>query len=330
MRKSKQTYQQFLEKRHSKHQVSEGLLSKIVEKATGQKTKTRERLIKGENSEVYDIKTDDSQEIVIRICRNEWSDYEAETWAIGKCKELGLPVPRVLFVGEITDGTETVRVSVLEKLPGVSLGEIKSGDKKTLKNIVLQAGEMLSTIHTIKLTKFGGLDKEGNGRFETYREYIEDRLDKVDKFGRSEAKTGISDKLIQKALKIIKANDAVFDEVSQSVLLHNDFSPKHILVANGKITGIIDFETVHGGYPLQEMARWDYYWGEKFPLSWLVEGYKNKELIGDDFDFKIHLFRMIFCLHVSVYYAETGNNPGLDHAKVELVRDLEYFKKARI
>ena len=321
----KQTYQEFLEERHGKHQVSDSLLSMIVKKATGQIIKTKSRLIKGENSEVYDIETDKDTKIIVRIARNEWSGFDSEEWALNQCRSLDIPIPKTLFVGEISQEKESVRVSVQNKLPGIPLNEIEGKDENFKKKIIVQAGDILNKIHTIKVEKFGSLDDKGNGSFSIYREYMEDRAKNVPRLINLEVKTDISGKDISQALEIIKNNDSWFDDVTQSILLHNDFSPKHLLVDEDKITGLIDFETVQGGDPLQEFARWNYYYGEEFPLEWLVEGYGESDLLDNDFESKIHFLRLHFCLNVIDYYEMTENYPGLAHAKQELEKDLKYF-----
>lgn len=319
------TYQEFLEERHRKFTTPDGVVAEIVKSAVNSPILEKEKLVKGENSEVYSVKTQKG-EIVLRISRQNDPTFDTEEWAIRQCAVIGLPVPKVLYLEEKDVEGQHLSFCVESKLPGVPLNEL-SIDGDDLQNVLKQAGEFLKEIHTIKIDGFGGIDKEGKGEFSTFSDYINDKVESWKRLLDISDKIDIDQEDIKRAIDIVQSFRDFYDSIDKSVLLHNDYSPKHLLILDNKVVGIIDFETVIGGTPLQELARWDYYFGEEYPLKYLLEGYGNKDIIRDDFEEKIHLFRLVFGLSIIDWYEMDGNHHGMNHAKRELKRDLEYFRR---
>ncbi len=110
-------------------------------------------------------------------------------------------------------------------------------------------------------------------------------------------------------------------------LTHNDLCAKHILVANGTVSGIIDFGEVAGSEPLSDFVRWDYYDGARFPLDWLQEGYTNKQVFEPPFTQRLHIKRIAFSLWVMRWYDMQGYAEGVADARAKFIRDLAYLEQ---
>lgn len=322
------TYQEFLEERHKKFVTPDKVISSIVKKAVNSDISGKKRLVKGENSEVYDVSTGKGS-IILRISRSEHPSFETEEWAIRQCQALGLPVPKVLYVDQERVDGQSLSFSVETKLPGESLDDLLRHGKLSkgqLSGVLRQAGELLARIHTIKIEGFGGIDKEGKGEFRSFADYMKDKIKKAKRLFEVAEKIKVNPGDISEAIKIIDSHRDFYGSVKESVLLHNDYSPKHILVEGGRITGLIDFETVIAGSPLLEFTRWEYYFGEDYPLKLLLDGYSDKQIFDDKFGERISLFRLAFGLDIMNWYEVDNHELGLNHARIELKNDLEYFK----
>ena len=105
-------------------------------------------------------------------------------------------------------------------------------------------------------------------------------------------------------------------------LTHNDFTAKHILVANAAISGIIDFGEVAGSEPLSDLVRWDYYDAARFPFEWLQEGYADKQVFDAHFARRLQIKRIAFSLWVLRWYDKHGYAEGVADARAKFVRDL--------
>ncbi len=309
-------YQQYLEEKHSKFNTPDEVVVEEVRKAVGSIPQTKKRLILGENSEVYDIKTEDNQDIIIRISRNDNPKFEAEEWAISKSKEAGVPAPDVLLTDRIEADGDNLAISVQRKLSGVPLSELaRTLTEEQLRNYVVKAGEILSRIHSVQTTGFGHLDSHGIAPYTSWERYMFSQIENAEGYIEAAKKVGYNPSQVEKALEILHNNRSVFQGIG-SRLTHGDYGPRHILITSDEITGIIDFENARGGDPVRDFAWWDYFRGEQMPLDWLKEGYSDKKVLDDlSFDKRLSLTKLHLGLSMLWYYSMEGNQSGIDHSK---------------
>ena len=104
--------------------------------------------------------------------------------------------------------------------------------------------------------------------------------------------------------------------------MHNDYGPKHFLIHEGKISGILDFENAEGGDPVREFARWDFFGQNKPEWGVLKEGYENQSLFEGDFQQRFQLWKIFLGVQHLEYYTKEQNPSGISLAKDRLTKDI--------
>jgi aminoglycoside phosphotransferase (APT) family kinase protein len=321
------SYQTFLKNLHKKFRTPEKIIAGEVFKATQQKLIKLERIIQGEVNEVYDVILQNGKHVIVRIARgDELWQFEKEKWAIDQCQSLNIPLPKILWVNTITAGNEKLAFNIEEKLAGKLLSTKADLPSEKRRLLVNHAGLILSRIHKVKTNYYGSINENGKEEFTKLADYLKDLYSKENDF----LEAAIKIKLDQSLIKVIfdfLLRRLDLGEYEYNVLLHHDFSPRHILVIEGNITGILDFGNVKSGYPIDDIAWWDYFEEEGFPTEWLIEGYSNKKLVNDSrFNDKLHYARLMMSLEFIYWFALVDHKHGAEHTKKEVKKDLKYFK----
>jgi Ser/Thr protein kinase RdoA (MazF antagonist) len=303
-------------------------LKSIVSIAIGGNVKKYKRILGGEVNEVYDVETKTGN-IIVRFSQ-EKDGFVLEKWAISESKKKGVPVPKILFVGDVKDGEKKITVIVESKIPGNSLTSLiakKQLSKKRIKNIVNQAGEMLAKIHLIVPSKFGRLHGVGVGSYDTWGSYVlrpttGKHLDKINKLA-SQIKIPL--KQIDSALQIIKTYKKTYSKVTPH-LLHGDYVSDHVFISDDKISGVIDFGFCISGDPLYDFSWWEYFNKGVLPTDWLIEGYKKQHALKKQPKLLIKTYKLRIAMGMIVYYGSENNKAGIALIKKNLKKDLEFFK----
>lgn len=328
MAKTKQDgYRKFLEEKHAKFATPRNVIDWVVQGVLGENTKALERVVDGEVNEVYFLDTE-SGRFVLRIARQNFVNFEAEKWAIEKCIKAGVPVPRVLGLVEKKAEGENLKFCVQERLPGVPLGwmygEIKE-DTTLIRSIVSMTGELTGKIHTVRPKKFGWINGDGIGYFNSWEDYLRNRRREKDVAVLACKRAGIDPKLAGLAADFVDRNEGKL-ELLDPRLLHMDIHPKHIMIQDNRVLGIIDFGNVTSGDPVYEFARFDYFNapnGLFRPLEWLLEGYPHKDSLPENFDERMKIYKLQLGLEHLDYYYDEGNMSGLKFVADKLVEDYK-------
>ncbi len=318
-------YQNYLEGIH-KVSVPEAILSHVVKKATGMEIGSKSRIVAGEVNEVYDITLSNSLSIILRISRNEFPDFLQEGWAIEQCKKKGVLVPEVISVQHETVSGKLLSFCVQKKLLGEPMdrGSIDYHDleKSLVNDLVFQAGEALSKIHSVPTRGFGGINQEGVGKVDDFKSLLSDKVSQLDEYLEISRRVSFPEKAIESAIGILAIKADKYKRVN-SVLNHGDFGPKHIMFSGKKITGIIDWGDASGHSAVHDFARWDYWFGEDLPLELLKKGYSDKKLFNNDFEELLRLIKLHIGLEVLWWYDVQGYKPNIEKAKKQLLLDLD-------
>ncbi|MCX6705527.1 MAG: phosphotransferase, partial [Candidatus Woesebacteria bacterium] len=114
-------------------------------------------------------------------------------------------------------------------------------------------------------------------------------------------------------------------KIDEAYLLHGDFGPKHLLIVDNHVTGILDFEGAKGGDPIRDLAWLNFFYGDSFSIDWLKVGYKNKDIFDENFDLKMKLYRLHLGLDLLEYYESEKNKSGMIHTRERFIKELENF-----
>jgi aminoglycoside phosphotransferase (APT) family kinase protein len=321
-------YQTFLENLHDKLNTPDVVLEKVVKSAVGYGIRNKQKVIAGEINEVYDIAPTESDNIIVRISREKHSRFEAEKWALDRCKDAGVPVPQILLLSEVETSEEKLHICVENKIEGVSLEKLikqKALSQAEINDLTISAGEILSRIHSIKTKNFGEINSLGVGEFETWSEYMLEQNKNSDVVLEKAKSMGVDTRLIQQALAILKENQDSYKDID-SRLAHSDYGIKHMLVHEGKINGIIDFENCRAADIVYDFSWWKYFEKNRPPVKWLMEGYKRSGNLGENFDARMHLVKIRIALSLLLYYGDAGHGFAKAITTKNLTEDIAFFK----
>jgi aminoglycoside phosphotransferase (APT) family kinase protein len=304
---------EFQKRRHEGWNTSAEAISGIIQEVFNSPIREKKKIVNGENNEVYDITTESGEEAIVRIHR-ESPRFQKERWAIERCAELGIPVPKVLLIKDIIDNGQALQVCVETKIPGHSLDKTPAEE---LPAVLLELGQILLKLHTIPTNGFGRLDKDGKGKFATSAELALGNKDILPaKLLPQLADKPEEQQIVARAYEILQ-REISKHSTAESYLAHNDIQPNHVLVKDGKISGLIDFESASGADPILDFALWDFKFGKKYPLSALgVECDQNK----------LNIWKVYRLLTSLDYCLENGKKHAVTRTVGQIQEVLERFK----
>lgn len=322
-------YDQYLADLHTKLNIPDQTLQEVVKEATGLLFVSKQRIIAGEVSEVYDLTLENKDQIIARISRKEEPDYEQEKWAIDQGQKAGVPVPEILLIKNLILDNQQISLCVQKKLVGDPLERGKIDyhdlDGDYLKKMIVKSGEILSRIHSVSTAGFGELNGQGEGRFKNFHDLMAEKVEQEEKYRQMASDINFDLQIMEMVLQIMKNNLGQAQDI-KPVLVHGDFAPKHIMVKGDEVTGILDWGEVTGNSPIFDFARWDYWFGHELPIDWLKEGYTNKALFNQDFEALFHWIRLDIGLGTIWWYHKQKYHRGVEGAKKKLIDDLKFFR----
>ncbi len=321
-------HHKYLQELHKRLVTPDPILDQVILKALNSHPETKVRLIAGEINEVYELKLKDGQTVILRIFHGDENEFEFEEWPINEAAKVGVPVPKIISLQTVPVNGKPRYFCIQEKLNGQTVDKRPvmppAEDHEYLHKIVRQAGAILSKIHQVKTPGFGPISKDGKTKYPTLTERLDYRYE-FKKYKQVLERIEVEPGIIDQAKAILDKHHDLLESVEPR-LIHGDFGPKHILIENQQITGIIDFGNAHGGDIAEEFAGWDIWYHSLAPMEWLMEDYGNKEIFTDEFKTRIELQRIIRTLDLIRYYGESDRLSAVERTLEQLKKGIEYFK----
>src|SRR3989344_5493820 len=155
---------------------------------------------------------------------------------------------------------------VQQKLDGVAAGHraIKEDNfidvcNESREIYLKEALQMLAELHKTTIKGFGPIKADGSGMYGTWKEFLEnlviEALNTLEIYQKENNFFKINSKQEIMQIMFSKANDSLVKDVKISRLIHGDMiNFGNILVKNGHVAGIIDYEWGLGGDPPYEFA----------------------------------------------------------------------------
>jgi aminoglycoside phosphotransferase (APT) family kinase protein len=232
---------EFLRERAARSGITADLAAAAVEACTGDAPRSVTRFDGGWGAVPFWVTAADGIELVVRVAFDE-RPYETEASVIQRVRAAGIPAPEVVGVCRV-DGRPA---SVLVRADGVPLRDLlraRGADDPELSALCRAAGAWLARIHAVDPD---GLDLTGP---ESAADVVA-LLDELD---------GV---LAHDQLAVMNAAARRLDGIpdhTPTVLAHCDFGADHVLVADGRITAIIDWERADRADPARDVAWWYLY-----------------------------------------------------------------------
>lgn len=271
---------------------------------------TKTRIVHGEANEVYALTFESGRELILRIARRAAGKFDKEAWAIGRCRALGIKAPEVLSVQKLEAAGEPLELCFMQKLPGARLSDSLSLPRETLRSVVRELGDQIARMHSI------GLDDLGEAaRF--FENDTDDFLVLEDEFVRLGTEAGLAQSKLKRAFRFFESAVAQAAPLARQ-LTHNDFRACHVLVHEGRLSGLIDFGEVSMDTPINDFAKWDCWEAPDLSVAWLEEGYGDQALFDDRYGELFRAYRIANALWALRWYAMTGYAAGAARAKDRL------------
>lgn len=185
-----------------------------------------------------------------------WTSREDEHRILAALAGTGLPTPVVHGVGTLERS-----YLLMARLPGAITGRLDADEAAALGK---ELGAWLARLHALDPARLG-LPTEGSARDATQRE--------VEAWTRRyrEARPGPLPLL---GALLAWAARSVPDDGSAPVVVWGDPGPHNVLVDDGRVSGLLDWELAHLGHPLEDLGAAIWACLGRFDADALVAGYE--------------------------------------------------------
>ncbi|WP_238151490.1 phosphotransferase family protein [Kribbella sindirgiensis] len=225
------------------------LIDSVVRSVCGRDVEGLVPLAGGGMNETYRVELAGDAAVIVRIARQEVPWFIDEAYLMTEARAVGVPTAEVLGLEHLDHDGELLSFSVQQFLPGRSLDEL-AGDLSAadLERAVQDAGEILARVHSVVPDDQRGIRHEL--RLPEEREVT--RVAGI-----------VSERLNPAAAAVVERGaDYLREEITTraappTTLVHGDFCPKNLLIHNGTVAGIIDWEFAGRTSPAYDFAQWE-------------------------------------------------------------------------
>lgn len=243
-----------------------------------------------------------------RVCR-----YQGEQTAYAALRAAGIPCPEVVAL-DLSKMVIPYHYMILTKCAGAPLIDAWPGLSAEEKNaLAFEAGQLLARMHTIVLDSgLGRLEIDLLPRWYLFVEaFFNDYAPKL-------ARTPHLDAATYARLRAVINHLRPLVDFAQGAgrLVHGDYQFENVVVDEGRITAILDFEWGKCG---------DYAWDFKLEEQWesdcpgsaapILDGYASVRPYPPDHGLRVWLYKLLFHLDNVDFYAEDGTSGHADAAR---------------
>jgi len=277
---------------------------------------------------------DSGKEIIIRNhpvgIKNGYFHVESLVSEIAKKK--GVPSYETFAIYDLSS-VDDYSFQVIEKLQGMVVKKYLEENPEKEKEVLFEIGKTMARLHRIKVEGFGPFsnEKAKNGQLLGIHSNYELALKAGLDFNCDVLVENNLLNLEQKiSIKRLFKNNKLLEDV-KPVLIHNDFADWNLLIEDGKITGVLDFDECVAGDPISDIACWSTFFAPE-RLEGMLEGYWAENSKPNDFEEKFELFRLRYVLSKMTLRLRRYNWQPTEFMKgmiekgtVHLSESLKYF-----
>lgn len=329
MKNEKNGHRQYLEGLGRGPRVSNQTIADFTKNETGMSLVGKKRVTAGEVNEVYELELENKSRLILRISPNGFPNFQQEKWAIDQCRVIKVPVPNIITINYVDiDGKER-GFCLMDRVDGEVLerGPInfRGLDINQQRDYLIQAGGLLSRIHTVSAPGFGRVINDEETQFDHPDQMFPRLLDKGDMYERVATEVDMPISVVRSAMKIIERFKAYYSSLSPR-LNHGDFFLRHLMVKGNSIVSILDWAEVRIDTPVYDFANWAFWSSRPETLEWIKEGYENKDLFDSDFVDILHFIKIMIGLDVLEWYHGEKYPEMVEKTKLKLANDVDHFK----
>jgi aminoglycoside phosphotransferase (APT) family kinase protein len=224
------------------------IIDSVVQSVCGRAVERIVPLTGGGMNETYRVELSGDVAVIARIARQSVPWFIDETHLMSQARDVGVPTPEVLGVEQLDHDGELLSFSIQRLLPGRSLeelvGELPPSD---LERLVMDAGELLARVHSIVP------DRGVRHPLRLPAEPVVARLVHIVGEVLGEAAAAV----VEQGADFLRAEVMAHPPPPLHSLAQGDFLPKNLLIDDGAIVGVIDWEFAGPASPAFDLARWE-------------------------------------------------------------------------
>ncbi len=223
-----------------------GYASSVVERATGIKPVTIRRFTTGTSHFVYEALWPDRPSLVVRMGSSGQADTLRDgIWLTSQLRPIGVPLPKVLYEN-LVDSCPWV---ILERLPGVDLGEVINDlSERQLRGVAAHVAAAQRATAALGVPNgFGYAARLDAAPQRTWTAVLDDN---VRRSRQRIATANLFDlEIVAKMEACVHAYRAELDAVLAIPFLHDTTTKNVIIAPDGRCSGIIDVDDLCFGDP---------------------------------------------------------------------------------
>jgi aminoglycoside phosphotransferase (APT) family kinase protein len=223
------------------------IIDSVVRSICGREVEGVVRLTGGGVNETYRVELRNGVAVVVRIARQPVPWFGDEEHVMAQARRVGVPTPEVLGVEQVDHDGELLSFSIQRLVPGRSLDEL-AGElpASELERLVMDGGELLARVHSVVPDR--GIRHELHPLDERFIARVARIADEA--FGSAAAA------VVERGADLLRA-EVTTRPAPRLSLAHGDWLPKHLLIDDGAIVGVIDWEGAGPASPAFDLARWE-------------------------------------------------------------------------
>jgi len=229
------------------------VIDSVVRSVSGHEVERLVRLTGGGMNETYRVDLTDGGSVIARIARQSAPWFTDEAHIMAQARAVGVPTAEVLGDEHVEYDGELLSFSVQRMWPGRSpderAGELPPVD---LERLVMDGGELLARVHSL-------VPDRG----------VRHALQPPDEHSLTLGERIVEQTLGPSAASVVERGAAFLRRelaarpAPSLALAHSDWLPKHLLIDDGAIVGVIDWERAGPASPALDLAHWEVAAGDR-------------------------------------------------------------------
>jgi Ser/Thr protein kinase RdoA (MazF antagonist) len=246
----------FLDQLHAQFAVPRPAAIALVQRRCGQRVTTMERLIHGDENEVYRARLADGATVYLRIGSPDkpaLALYQ-EAWAMEHARRVGVPVPEVLTVEPIASDEGDRHAMLVTAAAGQPLSDLLpslSTDQRA--GAMRDLGRVLARLHMVPMPGRGIPDESGAWpeQAKDERRYVANVIADCDHL----RDAGLTDPEIEQVRIVLHRALEAPARPEAPVLCHGDLSAHHVFVDRDlRVCGLIDWGMWSAAAAIDDLA----------------------------------------------------------------------------